>query len=140
MVACCNWTREWWDTLREKYSLVASLAVVDELRRGTHPYQQEKLGLVKSLPLLPVDQEVERIVEAYIERRMMPNDPGGDALHLALASYHKCDILLTWNCRHLANYTKMNQIRVINTMMGLHVPAILTPFELLERRDDDERR
>jgi len=26
----------------------------------------------------------------------MPLDPQGDALHLALASYHKADFLLTW--------------------------------------------
>jgi hypothetical protein len=29
------------------------------------------------------------IVETYIQRMVMPRDPTGDALHLALASYHK---------------------------------------------------
>ncbi len=49
----------------------------------------------------------------------MPNDPLGDALHLAIASYHKCDFLLTWNCRHLANANKFGHIRRVNVMLGL---------------------
>jgi hypothetical protein len=61
----------------------------------------------------------------------MPRDPTGDALHLALASYHKCDFLLTWNCSHLANANKFMHIRRINTMIGLYVPILVTPLEML---------
>jgi hypothetical protein len=65
-----------------------------------------------------------------------PADPGGDALHLALASYHRCDFLVTWNCRHLANANKFGHIRRVNVLLGLFVPALVTPLELLG--DDDE--
>ena len=61
----------------------------------------------------------------------MPDDPVGDALHLAIASYHKCDFLLTWNCRHLANANKFGHIRRVNTLLGLYVPLLVTPLELL---------
>ena len=62
----------------------------------------------------------------------MPRDPVGDALHLALASYHKCDFLLTWNCKNLANANKFGHIRRINGLLGLYTPNIVTPLELLE--------
>jgi hypothetical protein len=65
----------------------------------------------------------------------MPADTKGDALHLALASYHNCDFLLTWNCQHLANANKFAHIRRINTLFGLFVPALITPFELLSGED-----
>ena len=78
------------------------------------------------------------IVEAYIQHRLMPADPLGDALHLAIASYHKCDFLVTWNCRHLANANKFSHLRRLNTILGLFVPALVTPLELLG--DDDENR
>jgi hypothetical protein len=68
----------------------------------------------------------------------MPADPTGDALHLALASHHKCDFLLTWNCLHLANANKFGHIRRINTMLGLFTPTIVTPLELLGGSDADE--
>ena len=63
---------------------------------------------------------------------------GGDALHLALASYHKCDFLVTWNCRHLANANKFGHIRRVNTMLGLFVPALVTPLELFGGSDETE--
>ena len=53
------------------------------------------------------------------------------ALHLALASYQKCDFLLTWNCKHLANANKFGHIRRVNVMIGLFVPLLVTPLELL---------
>jgi hypothetical protein len=76
------------------------------------------------------------IVQAYVRHRVMPADPAGDALHLALASYHKCDFLVTWNCQHLANANKFGHIRRVNTLLGLFVPALVTPLELLGGGDD----
>ncbi len=70
----------------------------------------------------------------------MPDDPVGDALHLAMASYYKCDFLLTWNCRHLANANKFDHIRRINTLLGLFVPALVTPLELLGENDDEDSK
>jgi hypothetical protein len=80
---------------------------------------------------LPIEEAITDIVQAYIQHQVMPADPVGDALHLALASYHKCDFLLTWNCRHLANANKFGHIRRVNTLLGLYVPALVTPLELL---------
>jgi hypothetical protein len=71
------------------------------------------------------------IVKTYIRHFLMPAQPGGDAAHLALASYHKCDFLLTWNCEHLANANKFQHIRRVNTMLGLFVPNLVTPLELV---------
>jgi hypothetical protein len=72
-----------------------------------------------------------------MRHRLMPTDPAGDALHLALASYHKCDFL-TWNCRHLANAHKIRHIRRMNTLLGFFVPALVTPLELLGGSDESE--
>src|SRR5205085_6565533 len=89
------------------------------------------LSLVSHLPLLPIDPPIDEIIEAYRQHRLMPIDPAGDALHLALSSFHRCDFLVTWNCRHLANANKFDHIRRINTLLGLFVPALVTPMELL---------
>ena len=107
MVARRQWTRDWWDSHRSVYDVVTSEAVLDELDRGEYPNKMDAISLVEALPLLPIEQEIAEIVEAYIQHRVMQRDPVGDALHLALASYHKCDFLLTWNCNHLANANKI---------------------------------
>jgi hypothetical protein len=82
---------------------------------------------------LEVTDEIEEIVEAYIHHKLMPKDPVGDALHLAIASYYKCDFLLTWNCTNLANANKFNHIQIINGMLGLYNPALITPLQLIEK-------
>lgn len=130
-VARRAWTCEWWDDHRHKYELVTSVPVLDELEGGEYPAKEEAVRLVSHLPLLAVAPEIGEIVEAYIRHMLMPRDPYGDALHLALASYHKCDFLLTWNCQNLANANKFSHIRRINTMLGLYVPTMATPLEMI---------
>ncbi len=76
--------------------------------------------------------DIAGIIDVYLANHLMPKERLGDALHLALASYHKCDFLLTWNCTHIANANKFEHIRIINTRLGLFVPALVTPLALCE--------
>lgn len=128
-----EWTRDWWDNQRENYELVSSSAVIDELSKGEHHLNNEKLELMKSVTLLPYTDEINDIIDVYIARKVMPNDPHGDAHHLAMASFYKCDILLSWNCKHIVNHQKAGHIQHVNQLLGLHVPALITPFELLNK-------
>lgn len=100
MVARREWTREWWNNASDNYRLVTSVAVLDELNRGRFPGKIEAVEMISSLLFVSIKPAIAEIVEVYIQQHLMPKDPVGDALHLALASYHKCDFLLTWNCRH----------------------------------------
>lgn len=130
IVARRDWTRDWWAQAPARYELVTSPAVLDELSAGDSERGAERLALISGLPLLPVEPAIVDIVQTYIQHKVMPADPAGDALHLALASYHKCDFLLTWNCQHLANANKFGHIRRVNTLLGLYVPTLVTPLEL----------
>lgn len=138
IVARREWTRLWWSDAREHYELVTSPAVLNELGESSLDRRADRLALLRNIPLLPLDEAVLEIVQVYIRHKLMPADPGGDALHLAVAAYHKCDFLLTWNCQHLANANKFRHIRRVNTMLGLFVPALVTPLELLGGSDDEE--
>ena len=111
---------------------------MDGLHAGDYPNKDKAIELLNDLPLVPIEAEIAEIVRAYIQHKVMPNDPVGDALHLALASFHKCDFLLTWNCRHLANANKFGHIRRVNAMLGLYIPLLVTPLELLGGRDETE--
>jgi hypothetical protein len=126
-----GWTRDWWDNHRSGYELFTSEAVIDELERGEFPHRRGALALLDGVPLLDIEDAIGDIVEAYVRHHLMPADPAGDALHLALASFHKCDFLLTWNCQHLANANKFAHIRRVNGILGLFVPSLVTPLELL---------
>lgn len=131
LVARREWTREWWDSHRQRYDLVTGSLVFDELGRGDHPDKTEKIALLSGLDILAVSDSIADIAEVYVREFVMPRNPVTDALHLALASHHKIDLLLTWNCAHLANANKAGHIRRVNNRLGIHVPLIVTPMELL---------
>jgi predicted nucleic acid-binding protein len=85
---------------------------------------------VKNISFLEIPPAIAEIVAVYHEHRLMPKGESGDALHLALASFHKCDYLLTWNCKHLANANKFGHIRRVNGLLRLSTPELVTPLEL----------
>jgi len=47
-------------------------------------------------------------------------------------------MLVTWNCKHLANANKVGHIRRVNALLGLRTPLLVTPLELLEKNDENE--
>jgi hypothetical protein len=127
-----NWTRDWWAHALVVETLVSSLAVIAELERSPEPKKSNCLVLIEPLPLLPSPEEVDDLVAAYMANKVMPADAMGDARHLALATWHGCDVLVTWNCRHLANANKTAHIHRINGGLGFDTPQLVTPLELLE--------
>jgi predicted nucleic acid-binding protein len=131
MKARREWTREWWAKAKHYESRLISYAVLAELDNTPGPKRESALELVKTLPVLEADEAVEETVQFYLEHKLMPEGTFGDAVHLALASLHKCDFLLTWNCKHLANANKFDHIRRINGLLGLATPNLVTPLELL---------
>lgn len=68
----------------------------------------------------------------------MPREDLGDAFHFALASHYCCDVLLTNNVAHLANPNKSRHIRQVNEELGLFVPALKTPREMIEEELGDD--
>ena len=116
---------------RADYSIVTSPAVLDELSKGGAYHKEAALKMALTVPVIPGGGELPGIVQSYLDHKLMPRETTGDALHLALASFHKCDYLVTWNCRHLANANKFGHIREINRQLGLRTPELVTPLELL---------
>ena len=136
-VARSQWTRQWWSEFATTFELLSSPAVIDELRRGSLPLVQDRIGLLKDVELLDITDEVQEIVQIYISKLVMPRDPSGDALHMALATFHRVDVLLTWNCLHLANPNKMEHLRLVNYELGFPTPIVTTPLNYLSGDESD---
>ncbi|MBY0309220.1 MAG: PIN domain-containing protein [Phycisphaerales bacterium] len=124
-------TRLWWDKYAPTYTLVTSDFVIAEYLRAPTAKSARAARFFSGVTVLPVPARFEAVVNAYIEAKVMPADELGDAAHLAAASLHGIDFILTWNCRHLANANKARHIRAVNTRLGLPTPIIATPFEVI---------
>lgn len=124
-------TKDWWAIERPRYNCWISEAVLLELQEGNYPRKDEVIKLAAEIPVLDTSAEVENVALFYMENYLMPKGLIGDAIHLAHTSYFNIEYLLTWNCNHLANANKKKHIRILNGRLGLPVPEIVTPLELV---------
>ncbi len=90
-------------------------------------HRSSYLKLIAPLATVELAEEVAILAEGYISRGIFHRKFIADALHVALASFHKIDYLVTWNFGHLANVRRQARIRLFNTAAGFFSPVIITP-------------
>ena len=129
-------TLAWWD-LRSDYELFISQPVWQECAACDPVAAQKRLAILKEIPVLAVTQDIIHLAEAIIEQAIIPAKAIEDALHIAISTLHRVDFLLTWNCRHIANPVIQEKIAMHLEQLGLFLPIICTPEELLGGSDDD---
>ncbi|MFV0388594.1 MAG: hypothetical protein ACK5NT_07555 [Pyrinomonadaceae bacterium] len=120
-------TIRWWEHELDEYRANVSILVQRELESLNEPYRTAYLKLVEPLTSLSLPEEAAILAEGYITRGIFQRKYIGDAMHVAIASVHKMDYLVTWNFGHLANVRKQARIKLFNTAAGFFVPMIVTP-------------
>ncbi len=65
--------------------------------------------------------------------------PARDLLQAARQqiTHDSVDILLTWNCRHIANAAIIRELSEVVTAHGFRIPILCTPEELLEELPEE---
>jgi len=124
-------TREWWER-RDRFELVVSQAVVDEVSRGDTAVAARRLALLAQIPLLDLGDNVNEFARELLRSRAVPAKANLDAVHIAVAAVNHVDDLVTWNCTHIANAAVRGKIEEACRSAGLPTPTICTPEELME--------
>jgi hypothetical protein len=73
-----------------------------------------------------------RLAVALVGAGAIPAQAAVDATHIAIATAHGVDYLLTWNCAHIANAAMRSSIESICRRAGYEPPILCTPEELME--------
>ena len=120
-------TIRWWEHELSEYRVFSSILVERELERIAEPHRTGYLNLIRPLEKLDLAEEVAILAEGYVERGIFHRKYLADAVHVALASFHKIDYLVTWNFGHIANVRKQARLRLFNTTAGFFSPVIVTP-------------
>ena len=132
-------TIRWWEHELSEYRAVISPLVVRELERVAEPHRSAYLNLIRNLEQVELAEEAAILAEGYISRGIFHRKYMADALHVAVASFHKIDYLVTWNFGHLANVRRQARIRLFNTAAGFFVPMIVTPEFLVSEATEKEK-
>jgi len=123
-------TRQWWQDERPSYQCVTSDEVLREASLGDAEMSRRRAEALASLTVFKVDGSVRGLARALLDEKLLPPVAASDAIHAAVASIQGVDILLTWNCRHLANPHLLRNLREFMARRRLVLPEICTPIEL----------
>jgi len=125
-------TVEWWENALPKLEPFISPIVIEEVSRGDEYASTLRLEKIAEFPVLEITSEVRKLAELYFEKIPVPDKARGDAFHLAVATFHGMDFLVSWNFSHILNARVRSVIQEINTMREISTPIICTPEELME--------
>lgn len=124
-------TRDWWDLKRKQHELFTSQVVLDEITDGEAAMARQRLKLMRGIPLLEPTVAANELGREILHSGLLPATADGDAAHIALATVHELDILLTWNCRHIANVAIQQRLRRLTEQDGYTLPSLATPEEFM---------
>ena len=125
------WTEDWWRLRRPVFECVISAEVLREAAAGDPQASRQRLAALSALTVLRCTRTVDELMEAFLSAGVLPAKAKADAAHLAVATGHRVDYLLTWNCRHLANAEILSRLRPVADQRGHRLPVVCTPLQLM---------
>lgn len=128
--------RLWWDSGCSGFDLFTSLEVLDEAREGDAEMAAARLELLENATRLEISNDVGLLAEKLVNGGLIPAKAASDAIHIAVASVHEMDYLVTWNFKHIANPFVRDRLRRTVHEAGFQLPVLCSPDELLEYNED----
>lgn len=125
-------TRAWWDGGRSAFDLYTSQEVLQEAKLGDVDMARQRLGLLSPLPKLELTEEVGELAHVLIDGGLVPEKAASDAVHIAVASVHQMNYIVTWNFKHIANPYTRDRMRQIVADAGFRLPVMCSPEELIQ--------
>ena len=123
-------TQEWWEMHRNRFNLYMSELVEEEMEKGDPEAAARRTEKVSGVNSLGITEEAEQLAQLLLDEKAVPVGSEEDALHIAAASAHGMDFLLTWNFKHINNVQKRAAIVAVGESCGFDCPILCSPEEL----------
>ncbi|MCC6578944.1 MAG: PIN domain-containing protein [Phycisphaeraceae bacterium] len=121
-------SQTWWTLERKLHELWISAEVLAELSHPSHQHRTPALQMLADVHVIPLTDEIHGFAQLLVREKVMPGPGGqGDAIHVAAATVHGVDVLVTWNQKHIANVGKLRHLQVVCVRAGYLPPMIVTP-------------
>ncbi|RLF49694.1 MAG: hypothetical protein DRN20_01480 [Thermoplasmata archaeon] len=118
---------------KDKFIPCISNVVIEEIEKAPLTIKRDLKNKIKNIEptIIYENEECTILVEEYLKRKIIPRKYRDNARHIAVAVVHNLDIIITWNCRHMANIEKKRQINGVNISLGYNQIDIVTPMEVI---------
>jgi predicted nucleic acid-binding protein len=115
-----------------KLRAVVSSLLIEELTEAP-PEVQKVLTELSSegLEQVRVDEEAIELRDAYLAADVVGPARANDALHVALATVARADVIVSWNFKHIVHFDKIRGFNAVNLRQGYLPIEIRTPLEIV---------
>jgi len=133
-------TKKLWEQIKNGiYEVLISDLLLEEL--NNNPNEEIKNILLEFLAeidyeIISVSPEMERLAVSIISRGILTKKSYEDCLHIAAALVNDCNLLVSWNFKHLVNIRTINSVRAISNLEGYRSIDIVTPTLLIQEGDE----
>ena len=130
----------WEDFKADKYDIYISSVTAEEIQKCSEPKRTQMAGKLGEIDfqVLQETDEINNLAEAYVNNGVLTKKSIDDCLHIAYAVVTNCDIIISWNFKHLVNYRTINKVKVVNAINHYKEISIISPTMLLEGGDENE--
>jgi len=128
-------TLKLWDKITAgAYEVVISDVVLDEILLCTESKRKYLLNMLRQIDynLMEETPETLALARRFIEHNVLTQKSLNDCRHIACAVVAGCDIITSWNFKHMVNLRTVNGVRIINLMEGYRSVEIYPPTMLIE--------
>ena len=125
-------TRQLWDDGSTEFEFVVSDAVLDEVSQGDPTIAQRRLEVLSNITVLETLSEANILAQNLIDAGVFPQSSRPDAQHIAIATVHGVNYLVSWNYKHIVSEIKRQHINQVCQGEGFQPLTICTPTELME--------
>jgi len=129
-----EWSNKLFDDFRKGNKIaVISDITLDELS-FSRPEVRNHLNVIPDdfKEYILNDEQSEELADQYIKERAVTQKSHEDALHIAIATINKVDVLVSWNFKHIVNLDRIRKYNAVNLMNGYPMLEIRNPREILK--------
>lgn len=115
---------------------ILSETMLRELADAPREVQEAVLRLPEdSVEIVPESPEAISLAEAYLAAGAISRNYTIDALHIALATVSRVNVLVSWNFKHIVNLQRIRAYNGVNVREGYPSLEIRSPKEVLDATD-----
>jgi hypothetical protein len=119
------------------YIMVLSEHTLRELQGAPESVRNRLLEIPGAHQIILADTpEADALAEAYQAHGVVGPGSRSDALHVALATVSRVDVLVSWNFKHIVNLSRIRWFNAVNLEQGYGLIEIRTPKEVLSGEKD----
>ena len=123
-------TKEFLRKVAKEVEIYVSSLVKEEVSAIKDVERKKELNtLTLKFQSLTITDKVRELAEYYIQNGLIPETHIEDALHLAIATIHEMDILISWNYTHLVKLRTRHLVNALNLVSGYKEIEIILPIE-----------